>query len=107
MLRKLAPRNIGRKGPCIDRHTQLTKEMPNSANVIFMRVSDKYRLELVFAVRDPSQVREDEVDPGARIHIRECHAQIDKNKPLLVFRPIAVDVTVHSDLACPAKGKVD
>ncbi|OIQ70731.1 hypothetical protein GALL_476530 [mine drainage metagenome] len=96
-----------REAAAIDLSAQLGPQMPQRADVILMRVGDKNRLDPVGAFFQPADIRQDQINTGRPVHIREGHPQIDDDQPLFSLTSIAIDVAIHPDLPRAAKGKID
>ncbi len=103
----LASRDIGREPPRMDLRPQPAPEMAHRAHVILMRMGDEDRLDPVGPLGQPLDIGKDQIDARRAVHIGECHAQIDDDQPLLVRRPIAVDIAIHPDLPRASKGKIN
>ena len=65
----LASGNIGSKSPRIDRRAKILPEMRHRADVIFMRMRDENRFQLIFAFFQPSYIRQDQINARAAVHI--------------------------------------
>ncbi len=107
MFFKLQPRNRGGKGAGVNRHRDAAPQNAKCANVIFVRMGDKNRLDPVNAVDDPLGIGKNQVNTGGAVHIREGHAQIDKDIPLFAGDTVAINIAIHANFASPTKGEID
>ncbi len=98
----LAAGDIGGEGAGIDRCAKRLVIMRDGTNVILVGMGDEHGLKLIAAVRQPGDIRQDQVHAGAAIHIREGHPKIDKDQAFLPRFAIAIDIGVHADFARPA-----
>ena len=94
----------------IDRGLKARPQVPQRADVVLVRVGDDDGFQTVGTLGDEARVGHDKVDARRPVHVREGDAGVHQDEPLVPDRPIAVEVHVHADLACPAKrqvGKLD
>ena len=91
----------------IDRLAQLVPDMGQRADMVFMGVGDKDRVDPVGIRFQPFEIGEDQIDAGRAVHIRESHAQIDNDQPLFPLWAVAVHIGVHANFAGTAEGEVD
>mmetsp|Transcript_3068 Transcript_3068/g.5240 ORF Transcript_3068/g.5240 Transcript_3068/m.5240 type:complete len:275 (+) Transcript_3068:1073-1897(+) len=103
----LAHRVDGGELSAIDGGFQTVPEVAKRADVILVGVGDEDRLDPILACFQPFHVGQDQIHARLAVHIGEGHARVHDDQPLLPFRPIAVDITVHPDFPGAADGKVD
>jgi len=104
---ELQPRQRRSEAAGVDRLFQHRPQMRQRTKMVLMRVGDENRLQPVLGFDQPGDVRQDQIDAGGGVHIRECHAQIDKDQTLFPRKAIAVDIGIHADLASAAKRHID
>ena len=106
-LGQLAGRDIRGKGPRIDRRSEAFPQKANSPHVVLVRVGDKDPFDLILTLFEPRDIRENQVDTGAPVHIGEGHTEIDNDQTFLIWCAISVDIGVHADLARAAERQVN
>jgi hypothetical protein len=70
-------------------------------------MGDEDPLDPVGALRQPVDVRQDQVDTRLAVHVGKGHARIHDDQALRPLLAIAVDVAIHPDLPRAAEGEVD
>ena len=103
----LVPRKVRRKGTRINRNAKRFPEMTNRAHMVFVTVGDEHRLETVLVLNKPCHIRKDQIDPGTCLHIRECHAKVDKDQAFCTLFTVAIDIGIHANFARSTEGQID
>ena len=103
-LPQLLAQEEGGEGRRVERCPQARPEPGHGADVILVRVGQDDPENVIGMRLDPARVREDDVDAG-RILPAEGHAQVRHDPAPPVWRAVAVEVEVHTDLVGPAKGQ--
>ena len=96
------------KGTGIDRgRAQTLEQMAHGAQMIFVGMGDKHRLDLRLARLQPCNIGQDQIHTRCAVHIGKRHPQIHHDQAFLILGAIAVDVTIHPDFTGTAEGKID